>query len=66
MNTLLTLGLVWRWRENKKLDYGADEATFAKAFAEEAGRDKGSRIFKTGPTRWPANVSLAYPYPLGS
>ena len=63
---LLTLGLVWRWRQNKRLDSGEDEANFAKAFAEEAGRDKGARIFATGPARFPANTSLAYPYPLGS
>lgn len=61
---LLTLGLIWRWREQKRLDYGADQANFEKAFAELAGRDKGSRIFRTGPLRFPA--SLSYPYPLGS
>lgn len=63
---LLTLGLVWKWRQNKRLDYGEDEANFAKAFAEDSGRDKGSRIFRTGPARFPANVSIAYPFPLGS
>lgn len=63
---LLTLGLVWRWREQKRLDYGADQANFEKAFNEEAGRDKGSRIFRTGPQRFPGDVSLAYPFPLGS
>lgn len=63
---LLTLGLVWRWRQNKRLDYGEDEANFAKAFAEESGRDGGSRIIATGPKRLPANVSLAYPWPLGT
>lgn len=63
---LLTLGLVWRWRQNKRLDYGEDEANFAKAFAEESGRDRGSRIIRTGPARWPGNVSVSYPYSLGS
>lgn len=63
---LLRLGLIWRWRQNKRLDYGEDEAAFVKAFNEETGRDKGSRIFRTGPTRFPANVSLSYPNPLGS
>ena len=62
---LLRLGLIWRWRQNKKLDYGDDEAAFVKAFAEESGRDKGSRIFRSG-RRMPANVSLAYPFSLGS
>lgn len=63
---LLTLGLVWRWRQNKRLDSGEDEANFSKAFAEEAGRDKGSRIVRTGPARFPGDVTLAYPYPLGA
>lgn len=63
---LLTLGLVWKWRQNKRLDSGEDEANFAKAFGEESGRDKGARIFTTGPARMPASVSLAYPHSLGS
>lgn len=63
---LLTLGLVWKWRQNKRLDSGDDEANFAKAFAEESGRDKGARIYTTGPARFPASVTLAYPFPLGS
>lgn len=62
---LLTLGLVWRWRMNKGLDSSEDEAQFAKAFAEESGRDKGSRVFRTGPARMPGNVTWAYPQPLG-
>jgi len=62
---LLTLGLVWRWRQNKKLSYGEDEAAFSKAFAELSGRDRGSRIFATGPSRFPGNVSMAYPWQLG-
>jgi len=62
---LLRLGIIWRWRQNKRLDHGEDEANFTKAFNEISGRDKGSRIFATGPMRMPGNVSVAYPWALG-
>lgn len=45
---LLTLGLVWRWREQKKLDFSGDQEAFAKALSEEAGKDKGSRVIRKG------------------
>jgi hypothetical protein len=45
---LLTLGLVWRWREQKKLDFTGDQEAFAKALSEEAGKDKGSRVIRKG------------------
>lgn len=49
---LLTLGLVWRWRENKKLDFTGDQEAFMKAISEESGKDKGSRpIFKRRSSR---------------
>lgn len=45
---LLTLGLVWRWREGKKLDFAGDQEAFAKALSEEAGKDKGSQVIRKG------------------
>lgn len=63
---LLTLWMVWRWREMKRLDYDDDKANFEKAFAELSGRDKGSRIIRTGPLRFPGSVSASYPWSLGS
>lgn len=45
---LLTLGLVWRWREQKKLDFSGDQEAFAKALSEESGKDKGSRVIRKG------------------
>lgn len=63
---LLTLGVIWRWREQKKLDVTGEQAAFEKAFAEISGRDKGSRILFTGPARFPASVSNAYPGTLGA
>jgi hypothetical protein len=45
---LLTLGLVWRWREQKKLDFSGDQEAFTKALSEEAGKDQGSRVIRKG------------------
>jgi hypothetical protein len=54
---LLTLGLVWRWRENKKLDASGDQEAFIKALDEYAGKDAGSSIIRFGRTRrWPNTV----------
>lgn len=45
---LLALGLVWRWREGKKLDFSGDQEAFTKAMSEESGKDKGSRVIRKG------------------
>lgn len=57
---LLTLGLVWRWRENKKLDASGDQEAFIKALDEYGAKDIGSRIYRTG-NRLRGNFSMAYP-----
>lgn len=62
---LLTLGLVWRWRENKKFDASGDQEAFVKALDEYAGKDKGSRV-----RRWNSRGSYpgthpAWPWELG-
>ena len=64
---LLTLGLIWKWREMKRLDSTTDQANFEKAFNEISGRDKGARIITVG-NYWRDRFStkLAYPWPLGS
>jgi hypothetical protein len=62
---LLTLGLIWKWRQNKRLDHGEDLGNFEKAINEEMGRDRGSRIFRTGPMRMPGNLYQSYPWALG-
>jgi hypothetical protein len=57
---LLTLGLVWRWRENKKLDATGDQEAFIKALDEYGGRDKGSSIIRhNGRRRW-GNTVVPY------
>lgn len=48
---LLTLGIVWRWRENKKFDYTGDFEAFQKSFGEESAKDGGNAIYRTGSRR---------------
>lgn len=62
---LLTLGLVWRWRENKKLDFTGDQEAFMKAISEYAAKDKGTRVYRRGSyTRIPGTYT-AWPWALG-
>lgn len=62
---LLTLGVIWRWRAMKRLEYAEDLKNFEIAMAEEVGRDKGSRILTVGRTRLPGGTTPAYPYAIG-
>lgn len=58
---LLRLGIVWRWRANKRMEYAEDLSNFEIAMAEEYGSDKGSKILHVGRVRVPASVDIAYP-----
>lgn len=40
---LLTLGLIWRWKAQKGLDYSEDMATYEIALSQAQARDKGHR-----------------------
>lgn len=62
---LLKLGLVWRWRENKKLDASGDQEAFIKALDEYAAKDGGTRVYRYGGHRSFPNTRLAWPWPLG-
>lgn len=64
---LLTLGLVWRWRENKKLDASGDQEAFVKALDEVAAKDGGSKVIRYG-GRYSSfrNTYPAWPNLLGS
>lgn len=61
---LLTLGLIWRWRENKKLDYTGDMEAFQKCIEELSSRDKGSQIIRRGRSWRGLNTTTAYPWSL--
>lgn len=58
---LITLGVIWRWKDLKGKEYAEDLKNFEIAFAEEAGRDKGSRTLAIGRARVPDGAQLAYP-----
>lgn len=65
---LLTLGLIWRWKSQKGLEYAEDMATFEEALSQDQARDKGSRVIRKG--GWQSNLSgmnrnIAWPWPLG-
>lgn len=62
---LLTLGLVWRWREQKKMDATGDQEAFAKALGEKAARDSGSKMFRNTGRRWLPGTHAAWPWQLG-
>lgn len=63
---LLTLGLIWRWRAQKRLEYAEDLQTYEIALAQAQANDKGARVLRDGP-RWGAmgDVYPAYPWALG-
>lgn len=62
---LLTLGLIWRWKSQKGLEYGEDLAIYEKALSHEQFKDRGQRSYRHG-TRdtWPGS-RVAWPWPLG-
>lgn len=47
---LLTLGLIWRWREMKGLGFAGDQEAFTKALDEYASKDAGSKVIRWGGT----------------
>lgn len=62
---LLKLGLIWRWRENKKLDASGDQEAFTKALDEYAVSDGGSRVYRYNGRRSFPGTHLAWPGLLG-
>lgn len=62
---ILKLSLVWRWKAAKGRAYEQDKQDYELALDTLAGTDKGSRTIRVGRSRIPADVTLAYPWPLG-
>lgn len=58
---LLTLGLIWRWRAQKRFEYAEDMANYELALSKAISRDKGTRPLVIGNTRLPAGVEMAFP-----
>lgn len=62
---LLTLGLIWRWKAQKGLEYAEDMATYEAALSQAQARDKGSSVIRKGwGNRRPGSYP-AWPWPLG-
>lgn len=50
-NRLLTLGLIWRWKDMKGIEYAEDMVTYEAALAQAQSRDKGARLLRTSSNR---------------
>ncbi|MDQ0135048.1 hypothetical protein J2T08_002969 [Neorhizobium galegae] len=58
---LLTLALIWRWKEMKGLEYSESMANYERALAQIGGADKGRRILSVGSRRTSIDADLAFP-----
>ncbi len=52
---LLTLYLIWAWREQKGLSYSESFAKYEVALADYAGKDGGPKVFSVGRPNWVNN-----------
>lgn len=64
-NRLLTLGLIWRWQQQKDMAYAEDMQTYEIALAQAQSRDKGARVLKTTSSRLPGARYAYSGRPLG-
>ncbi len=64
--TLLRLGVVWRWRSNKRLEYAEDLKNYEIAKQAIMGPDKGAQSITVGRQRVSYNNQVAYPVILGA
>lgn len=62
---LLILGLIWRWKSQKGLDYGEDQAIYDKALSHEQYKDRGQRSYRHGMSNTWGRGRIAWPWPLG-
>lgn len=62
---LLTLGLIWRWRQQKRLEYAEDMQTYEIAVSQAQARDGGSSVIRSNSRHRPGNLHIGWPWPLG-
>lgn len=66
---LLTLGLCWMWKQQKRLDYSAEEMMFLEALSESIQEDQPAPILRGGGREGyraiGGSVRTAWPWPLG-
>lgn len=63
---LLRLGIIWRWRSDKRLEYSEDLKNYELAKSAAMGKDKGSQPIVVGRQRVSRSGMIAYPATLGS
>lgn len=61
---LLTLGLIWKWRESKRLDTTSDSENFMAELSTQASRDGGSRVIRSR-RHLGGDFRVAWPFELG-
>jgi len=62
---LLTLGLIWRWRAQKRLEFSEDLETYEIALSQAQARDRGAVVIRSNGRRRYPNVSVGWPWQLG-
>jgi hypothetical protein len=64
---ILRLGLIWRWKASKGLDYGEDFKTYQMERDKKAGHEAGGKIvrmtntYDIGSEQWPGVISVISP-----
>lgn len=62
---LLTLGVIWRYRQQKRLDYAEDMEAYEIALSEAMARDHGLAAIRSRASRPRGNFGMAWPWSLG-
>jgi len=62
---LLRLGIIWRWRSDKRLEYAEDLKNYEIAKASAQAKDKGNQAIVVGRQRVSHGAAIAYPAMLG-
>lgn len=62
---LMRLGMVWRWRANKRLEYAEDLKDYEVAKSAAMGAEKGNQVIVVGRQRVRNGGRIAYPALLG-
>jgi hypothetical protein len=63
---LLTLGLIWRWRAQKRMEYAEDMQNYEILASQVSGADRGAHILSAGNRRLNWDSQWAYPRSLGT
>lgn len=58
---LMTLGLIWRWKEAQGLDYAEDFAKYERQVADALGRDGGKPKLNLGGYSWDLYPAIIVP-----